>query len=306
VAVAPKPRRDAAIGALLGLLLGAVLAVLFHALDKRLRSVDSVENIFSRPVVGAIPQSRALATNEPLGPADVEAFRMLRANLRYYNSDRRVRSVLVTSSTIGEGKSTVAWHLAAAGAGAGASVLLIEADLRAPVLARRFGVEAPLGLRDVLLGEAKPADVVHRVDVSVSDHGPKSGMGVMFAGSPPANPVDLIESKQMADLLAQASEEFDMVVVDAPPMSVVPDAIPLIRRVDGVLVVSRLGTTSKEGAEHMRDQLENLKARPLGIVVNGVSRHDGRYGSVYQAAERYAEASSKASSEASSKIAARV
>jgi Mrp family chromosome partitioning ATPase len=76
-------------------------------------------------------------------------------------------------------------------------------------------------------------------------------------------------------------------------MSVVPDAIPLIRRVDGVLVVSRLGTTSKEGAEHMRDQLENLKARPLGIVVNGISRHDGRYGSVYQAAETYAKNSAR-------------
>jgi len=291
---APNPTRSAVIGAGLGLLLGFLIAVLFETLDRRLRSAESMETAYDRPILGAIPKSRALAGRKTKGgaltPREREAFRMLRANLHYYNDDRNVGSVLVTSATLGEGKSTVAWNLAAAGAVAGSRVLLVEADMRQPVMAERFNLPGDRGLADILAGDAEPSDVIHKVHLSsngtVNGHGPT--MDVVLSGAALPHSVDSIDSERMAALIRDAEMHYDLVVVDTPPVTVVPDAIPLIRHVDGVILVSRLGKTTREAAERVRTHLDNLGAPTLGIVVNGIDSGETLYGYAYSAAERRA------------------
>src|SRR5207244_8023755 len=153
----PTPTRDAILGLIIGILLGLGLAVLLERLDRRLKDPKEISEAFDRPILGAIPESRAIANadHDPqrLAPGEAEAFRMLRANLRYFNVDRQINSVLITSSAPADGKSTVAMHLASAAAGAGAKVLLMEADLRHPTLARRLGLPHDRGLSQVLAGE---------------------------------------------------------------------------------------------------------------------------------------------------------
>lgn len=287
----PRPARNTALGFGLGLLLGVGLALLFAALDRRLRSTESVESAFERPILGAIPKSRVLAGHggPDLPPGEREAFRMLRANLRYYNDDRELSSVLVTSAALGEGKSTVAWNLAAAGAEAGAKVLLVEADMRRPVLARRFGVSPTYGLSDVLLGGVGADEAVQQIQLPGPDsNGSSKAMDVIFGGRPLGNPVDSIESERMASLISGAERRYNLIVVDAPPLSVISDAIPLTRQVGGVIVVSRLGQSTRDAAARVRGQLENLGAPTLGVVVNSIPASDGRYGYAYRAAEGYA------------------
>src|SRR5207244_3232777 len=143
-ASSPKPVRNTVIGLLFGIVLGVGLAVLLERIDRRLKDPKEIADSFDRPILGAVPESRAIATADQnpqrLAPGEAEAFRMLRANLRYFNVDRQISSVLITSSSPGDGKSTVAMHLASAAAAAGARVLLMEADLRHPTLARRLGL----------------------------------------------------------------------------------------------------------------------------------------------------------------------
>jgi hypothetical protein len=145
----PKVVRNTVLGAVLGLLMGVGLALLFERLDRRLRDPRDLEEIFERPILAAIPESRAIArsglVHQVLPSTEGEAFRMLRANLRYFNIDSGVESVLITSPAPGDGKSTVAWNLASAAAGSGGRVLLIEADLRHPALANSLGLQGAPG-----------------------------------------------------------------------------------------------------------------------------------------------------------------
>jgi Mrp family chromosome partitioning ATPase len=142
------------------------------------------------------------------------------------------------------------------------------------------------GLSDILAAGAEPGSVVQNISLGrPADNGSAPHMDVIFAGPPLANPVDPIESELMENLLGEARVNYDLVVVDTPPISVVPDAIPIIRYVDGVILVSRVGTITRDAAEHVQGQLDNLGAPTLGIVVNGIGPRDGHYGYAYGAAD---------------------
>jgi polysaccharide biosynthesis transport protein len=284
----PNTMRNVALGVVLGLLLGAGLAFLLERLDRRVRDPKEFEDLLDRPLLASIPQSRVLATSGPahengLPPGEQEAFRMLRANLRYFSVDRPVRSVLVTSAAPGDGKSTVSWNLALAAAGTGAKVLLMETDLRHPSLAASGAqLAAAPGLSTVLAGQLEFPEAVQTINVPSQTGGGFSDrtMDVIAAGPLPPNPVDLIESDRMRTLLREAEEHYDLVVLDTPPTSIVSDAIPLIREVSGVIVVTRLGKSTRESVSHLRSQLDNLNAPVLGVVVNGFKADSG-YGYGY-------------------------
>jgi polysaccharide biosynthesis transport protein len=271
----PKTRRNVVVAALLGLLMGCGIALLLERLDRRLKDPKQVSDVYGRPVIGAVPESREIARTEQgfedLPTNEAEPMRMLRANLRYFNVDHEVRSVLVTSAAPGEGKSTVAKHLASAAASTGERVLLLEADLRRPTLKTRMHLTGDYGLSQVLAGTSSLRSAIEQVEVAGSGGQPRS-LSVLASGPIPPNPTDLIESDRMRQVLKAVSEKYDLVVIDTPPTSVVSDAIPLVKNVDGVLVVARLGKTTRDSSAHLRDQLNNLGAYVLGVVVNSVTR----------------------------------
>lgn len=299
----PDTVRNIALAIVLGLVLGVGLAFLLERLDRRVRDPKELEELFERPLLAFIPESRALARGgptrgQPLPTGEQEAFRMLRANLRYFSVDRSVRSVLVTSAAPGDGKSTVSWNLALAAAGAGTRVLLIEADLRHPtVAAAATNLAAGPGLSTVLAGQVDLAGAVQKVVLASHRSGgaPHRMMEVVVAGPLPPNPVDLIESERMRIVLREAEERYELVVIDTPPTSVVSDAIPLIREVSGVMVVARIGKSMRESLIQLKKQLEHLDARTLGVVVNALKADSGAYGygygygSAYEPSEAEAE-----------------
>lgn len=279
----PKTARNVALGILLGILLGIGLALGREQLDRRLRDIEEVEELFRLPVLGTIPRSRAIldhGAGTELAPtgAEGEAFRMLRANLHYFNVDRTVKSLLITSAAAQDGKTTIAWNLAQSEARAGTKVLYIEADLRRPTLAAALSLGDHDGLSLVLAGISDPQGALHRTH----------GVDVLTAGPLPPNPAELIESKRMDELLRWAENEYERVIVDTPPSALVADAVPLFSKVGGIAVVVRLQKSPREPIEQLKDQLDNTRAPVLGIVVNGVeSPTDSSYYRGQQASDAF-------------------
>jgi succinoglycan biosynthesis transport protein ExoP len=267
-----------ALGTLFGLLLGMGLALLREQADRRLRHSEDMALAFDAPVLTTVPRSRKLKKKVPFAqlPANVsEAFRMLQMNLRF-TPGPPVRSVLVTSARNREGKTTVAWNLACAASSAGLSVTLVEADLRRPVIAQRYGLERRPGLSEVLRGELPVREALQEVPTLAGDPGSNGRLRpltVLVAGEPPADPWALLQSPLMVKVLAKVSA--DLVVIDAPPIPHVADAISLLGRVDGVLVCASVNSTRGPDAGRLRDQLEALDARVLGVVANGGSAATG-------------------------------
>lgn len=279
-ASSPAVMRNTVLGGILGLLLGVGIAFLTDRLDRRVREPSDLEGAFGLPLLGVVPESDAYAASaigdgrSGLPPRESEAFHLLRAHLRYFNVDRDVRTVLVTSAAPGEGKSTVAYNLARAASTMGTRTLLIEADLRRPSLGQRLGQTHGPGLGDVLIGACTAAAAITPILVASGINGTsrEAQLDVLLADAVPPNPAELLESHAMQELLTWASENYDLVLVDTPPLTVVSDAIPLLRKVDGVLIVSRFGSSTLNAAETLRDRLASLGAPVLGVVGNAYAQ----------------------------------
>jgi len=286
-ASSPKPVRNTLIGLFAGLVLGIGLALALDRLDRRIRHRGDAEAVLERPILGAIPESRALGGKGKdalvLSGQESDAFRTLRTNLRYFAVDRGIHSLLITSSAPGEGKSTVARYLAATAAAANDRTVLLEADLRRPSLTANLPDLHARGLSDVLAGNASLADVIQRCPLLRGGQ-PIAGraLAVVTSGPVPPNPTDLLESERMGDVLAELEGLYDLVIIDTSPVTVVPDAIPIMTRVSGVLIVVRERRSTRTGLRHLRRQLDNVGISPLGIVVNGAKRSEETgYGGYY-------------------------
>jgi Mrp family chromosome partitioning ATPase len=294
----PKVVRNTVLGGLLGLLLGLALAMLLARVDRRLRDPADLPEVYGAPLIAVIPHSARLKQRSPRGlakmpgPAEAEVFSLLRARIRYFNVDRQVRTVLITSAEAGEGKTTVAMNLAFAAAEVGSRVLLVECDLRRPTVARHLGVEPSQGISDVLLGERPLEEAIQRVDLPAPANGHVASAGseaadkshlehldVLVAGGVlPPNPAQVIESYAMDSLLLRAKGAYDLVVIDAPPLAAVSDAFPLLGQADGVVVVSRLRRARRDVAARLRQTLESANAPLIGIVANDYRRRPGSTG----------------------------
>jgi capsular exopolysaccharide synthesis family protein len=277
----PTVTRNTAAGLVVGLLIG-ILAVFTRArLDQRIKDRDDLEELTDLPILAEIPRqpvSHGTDGVKTIPRAQFEAFGLLRANLRYLSVSRDMTSILVTSATPGEGKSTVASGLACAAAGAGVKVLLIEADLRRPSLRNQLSVPDPgSGLSEVITGQARLQDGIvpaHlRAEGALSD----ITVDVMLSGALPPNPGMLLQSHEMTVLLSWCSDQYDLVVIDTPPVSVVSDAIPLLSQVDSVLVVSSYKTSRRDATSVLFDQLYRLGAPLAGLVANRSRRASGNY-----------------------------
>jgi capsular exopolysaccharide synthesis family protein len=283
----------------LGLLLGLGVAFLLERLDRRIREPKDLEAIYGLPLLGVVPESDALSRSgkskkgarEALPASEAEAFHLIRAHLRYFNVDRELRTLLIASAAPGDGKTTVARHLAAAAARMGARVLLLEADLRRPTMAQQLDVSSGPGVSDVLIGTVSLSEATQTIDLDTpsGDGGGGRMFDVLVAGAALVpNPGELIESHAMESLLEEAKAKHDLVVIDTPPLTAVSDAFPLLRKVDGVIIVGRVGRNRRDVAQRLHETLTGAGAPLLGVVANGFKQ--GRRGgySSYGYAYNYA------------------
>jgi succinoglycan biosynthesis transport protein ExoP len=274
-ASSPKVTRDAALGGILGLLIGLALALLLERTDRRIRDVSELEAIYELPLLATVPERAQYTVVRALGGKGAaapllydEVFNLLRSHLRHFAVDRDIRTLLVISAGPGEGKTTVSYNLAKASAALGSRVLLIEGDLRRRSMIESVVGRVDPGLSGVLIGDVTMEFATHTIEIA-----PGVSLDVLASGEiPPPNPGELIESQAMESLLQEARASYDLVIVDTPPLTLIADAVPLVTKVDGVIVVGRVGKSRREAARALRQQLTRLRAPVLGIVANGVRR----------------------------------
>ena len=289
--VRPNHIRDAALGIIVGLVLGFGAAFLRDYLDDSLRGVEDVERQTGATLIGVIPHVSAaysdgkskkdsstkrnylVADIEPKAPA-TEAYRTLRTNLMFMSATGPLRTLLITSPLQGEGKTTTAANLAVVMAQAGQRVLLIGGDLRRPAIHQFFGLSNRVGLSSVLSGQVELTDAVW-------DPG-TPGLRVMTGGPVPPNPAELLGSSAMRQLLEDVANVTDWVIIDGPPVLGLADALVLSSMSDGVLVVVHEGTNRRILA-HSRDQLGKVRSRTVGAVLNNFGPAFSYYYSDYYA-----------------------
>jgi polysaccharide biosynthesis transport protein len=276
----PKTSRNTLIGGALGLLLGLALAFVLEQLDWRVRRPQDLESIYRAQLLGSVPESRALSAPDRQGgdahalltPTVAEAFGLIRAHLRFLNVDRELRAILIASACPGEGKTTIARHLAEAAARAGTRVLLLELDLRQPTLAEQLDLSSTDGLADVLTGAVTVDEAIQSaaLDTPRGDGSSDPALDVLAAGSVlPPNPGELIESRAMISLLEHLRSAYEMIVIDTPPLSAVSDAFSLLAEVDGVVLVGRIGHSRRDAMEQLHQILAGSSVPLLGVIANG-------------------------------------
>ncbi len=267
----------------LGVMLGGVAAttsvLILEMGDKLIRTAEDTKTLFNYTLLGIIPSfnkkllSRYFEgeTNSSIPVVEAsdsfisEIYRMLQANLKFLSSDKRVKTIVVTSSVPREGKSTVSANLAATLAQLGYRVMLIDADMRQPCQHHLWGLTNAVGLSEVLVDQAglqtaiTPA--IERLDI-------------LTAGVTPPNPLALLDSKRMTSLIRNFSEEYDFVIVDTPPLILAADALTLSQMASGVLLVARPRVLDRESGKSAKEMLERSGQRVLGLVVNGINKNE--------------------------------
>lgn len=287
--IKPQKAMNLLIGTGLGLILGIFLVFLLEFLDHTFKKPDDVEKQLGLAIMGTIPRfigdnrhdkskkgkgkaskekagdapqdgSRTLITQyQPKSPAS-EAYRALRTNLHYASINKEIKTLVVTSPSMADGKSTTAVNLAISMAQSGKKVLLIDGDLRKPKIHRYMNIVNSSGLTDLLLDENDPKLIIkEREDID--------NLWIATSGPIPPNPTEILLSDKMKDLLARLKQQYDLIIIDAPPAAQVTDATVLAGICDGVLMVLSAGETNIEMAKSAKKALNNVNARIIGAVL---------------------------------------
>jgi capsular exopolysaccharide synthesis family protein len=281
----PNLKLNALIAALLGLFGGVGLAFFFEHLDDTVKESNDLEKLTGLPVLGLVPRVKVadasghdmvLEQLKDTRSGFAEAYRSLRTAMQFSTAEGLPRSVMVTSASMGEGKSTTALSMAINFSQAGLRVLLIDADLRKASLHRKLGVENSSGLTNVLAGDSKPFEVTQQASFS--------GLFVIPSGPLPPNPAELLGSAKMAALLDLAKEKFDCVVMDGPPILGLADAPLLGSLADATVLVVEASGTKRAFVTDALKRLRGTRTRVIGAVLTKIHSRGstGYYSSYYQ------------------------
>ena len=281
-----------AIGLAAGLLLGIAFAFVRENLDDSLVTTEQVEKVGLLPVLSYIPlmrpdekqrgklpgedanavvdpQERSLLLSRPTAPA-AEAYRSLRTAILLSATDEPLRVLLVTSPLGGDGKTTISYNLAVAFAQHGRRVLVIDADLRKPSMHTLFRARKAPGLSEVLTGGAQFAN-------ALSGHASLDNLFLLPSGTTPPNPAELLDSRRFDALLEEAKKQFELVIIDSPPVLMVTDPVILSTKADGTIVVVRSQKTTRPVLKRVVGFLSHSHGRKLGFVVNGMDTKSVEY-----------------------------
>lgn len=270
---APNLILNVVLAAVVGLLLATAVAFLIEYLDDTLKSKEEITRILNASTLGEIgtvknKNDKLVAAAEPRS-ANAEAYRMLRTNISFSSVDKPIKTILITSASPSEGKSITAANLSVTMAQAGYRTIVVDCDLRKPTQHQIFGISNDVGLTNALLSHANFSSFVRPSRVE--------NLRVLTTGQLPPNPSELLGSRSMSELLGVLQNEFDVVVIDSPPVLAVTDAAILSRVSDGVLLVVDCGQTKRESALRAKEALEKAGGRFLGIVLNRIPLNSGYY-----------------------------
>ncbi|MCK2029561.1 polysaccharide biosynthesis tyrosine autokinase [Microbacterium galbinum] len=267
VPISPNTRLNVMVGAVAGIALGVVFALLRRLLATRITTARTLSDATEVALLGEIPEASDTHTiariirSQPDGRV-AEAMRQVAASLKFVDVDKNRRVILVTSCSAQEGKSSVSLGLALTLAEGGRSVLFIEADLRRPSTARYTQLEGSIGLTTVLIGDVELADAVQQWG--------RPGLDILTAGAQPPNPGQLLSSGGLHRIVDEARDSYDYVIIDTAPVLSVSDALWLSTMADGTLFVVRSNRTKAADLTRALGSLESTRTPVLGIVLNGV------------------------------------
>lgn len=287
--VKPRKRLNLILGIIVGLTVGVGLAFFTESLDTSLKTIEDVEAATGLSILGSIPTikkkgkfedeagrvSAHLVTHIAPRSAAAEAYRSLRTSIQFASPDEPLKTILITSAGPKEGKTLTVANLGITTAQLGAKTLMLDSDLRRPMLHRLFNSTKEPGLTNALTESIELTDTIHETEID--------NLWVMTCGTLPPNPAELLSSKRMKKLLTELKERFDIVILDSPPVIAVTDAVVLSSEVDGMALVIQSGETSEDAVLRARTLLENVHAKIIGAVLNNVQieRLYGRYGYYY-------------------------
>ncbi len=278
--IAPRRINNLVLAALLGLTLGLGFALLQEYMDDRIHAPEEARRILGSPALGFVPlvekEDARLIISPRSSDSLLESYRVLRSNVQFAAVDSPVRSILVTSTVPGEGKSVTASNLAVAMALDGRRVILVDADLRRPTVHQKFNQPQQPGLTNVLVGRMPLEAALQETSVP--------GLRILTAGPLPPNPAELLNSRAMSQLHDLLKEHADIVILDSPPCLATADAQVLSAVTDGVLYVMQFGVAKKSAVRHAIELLRQAHARVLGMVCNKIdlsAKRDDYYYSYY-------------------------
>jgi capsular exopolysaccharide synthesis family protein len=297
----PKPMQNLLIALVCGLGLGIVLAFAIETLDNTLKTQIDVETFLGVPVLGLIPiigqgkldikgkgkdgkgdaqlRDRDLGVfREPRSMA-AECCRSIRTNIMFMSPDHPIQTMVITSPSPQEGKTTTAINLAIAMAEAGSRVLLVDTDMRRPRLHRSFAVPNQVGVSTLILGNSTIDEAIKHTDIPNLD--------VLPCGPVPPNPSELLHTKRFAQVLKDCRNRYERIILDSPPTSAVTDPAVLGNLADGVILIVKGASTTREAAAHARRQLISAKNRLLGVIVNEIDFSNPGYGYHYYYYRKY-------------------